>query len=155
MARRIGAKPIFVPAPGLVITKAVRDSLLNDPAMQAVVAEWERLTMVLVGIGSLPPSPLLRASGNAVDQAEQNKLLSAGAVGDVCQRYFDANGILVPSDLDNRVVGINPDKLRQVRHRVGIAGGQSKHAAIHAALTGGWVNVLLTDTSTAEFLLGN
>jgi DNA-binding transcriptional regulator LsrR (DeoR family) len=155
LARLIGARPIFVPAPGLVRTKAVRDSLLNDPAVQAVVAEWERLSMVLVGIGSLPPSPLLRASGNAVDPVEQDKLLAAGAVGDVCQRYFDANGVLVASDLDNRVVGISPDKLRQVRHRVGIAGGQSKHAAIHAALTGGWVNVLLTDTGTAEFLLGN
>jgi DNA-binding transcriptional regulator LsrR (DeoR family) len=40
-----------------------------------------------------------------------------------------------------------------VPHRVGIAGGESKHAAIHAALTGGWVNVLLTDTGTAEALL--
>jgi DNA-binding transcriptional regulator LsrR (DeoR family) len=154
LARLIGARPIFVPAPGLVSTKAVRDSLLDDPAVRAVVAEWERLTMVLVGIGSLPPSPLLRASGNAVDPVQQDKLLSAGAVGDVCQRYFDANGILVAGDLDNRVVGISPDKLRQVGHRVGIAGGQSKHAAIHAALTGGWVNVLLTDTGTAEFLLG-
>src|SRR6185295_8182173 len=73
---------------------------------------------------------------------------------DVCQRYFDADGVLVTGDLDDRVVGINPEKLRQVRHRVGIAGGQSKHAAVQAALTGGWVNVLLTDTGTAEFLLG-
>jgi DNA-binding transcriptional regulator LsrR (DeoR family) len=121
--------------------------------MEAVAAEWSRLTMVLVGIGSLPPSPLLRASGNAVDPAEQDKLLAAGAVGDVCQRYFDAEGVLIYSDLDNRVVGIDPDTLRRIRHRVGIAGGQSKHAAIHAALEGGWVNVLLTDTGTAEALL--
>ena len=153
LARLIGATPIFVPAPGLVGTKSIRDSLLNDSAMEAVSAEWNRLTMVLVGIGSLPPSPLLQASGNAVDPAEQDKLLAAGAVGDVCQRYFDADGVLVHSDLDDRVVGIDPDTLRLVRHRVGIAGGQSKHAAIHAALAGGWVNVLLTDTVTAESLL--
>ena len=35
----------------------------------------------------------------------------------------------------------------------GIAGGESKHAAIHAAVTGGWVNVLITDTATAAALL--
>jgi len=121
--------------------------------METVAAEWRRLTMALVGIGSLPPSPLLRASGNAVDPADQDKLLAAGAVGDVCQRYFDWTGTLIRSDLDERVVGIDADTLRRIPHRVGIAGGQSKHAAIHAALTGGWVNVLLTDTSTAEALL--
>jgi DNA-binding transcriptional regulator LsrR (DeoR family) len=153
LARLIGATPIFVPAPGLVGKKAMRNSLMSDPAMQAVAAEWARLTIALVGIGSLPPSPLLRASGNAVDPAEQDKLLAAGAVGDVCQRYFDAAGVPVRSALDDRLVGIDADTLRGIPHRVGIAGGLSKHAAIHAALTGGWVNVLLTDTGTAEALL--
>jgi DNA-binding transcriptional regulator LsrR (DeoR family) len=121
--------------------------------MEAVAAEWNRLTMVLVGIGSLPPSPLLRASGNAVEPADQEKLLAAGAVGDVCQRYFDSAGVLIRGELDERVVGIDAGTLRRVPHRVGIAGGESKHAAIRAAVTGGWVNVLLTDTGTAEALL--
>jgi DNA-binding transcriptional regulator LsrR (DeoR family) len=153
LARLIGATAVFVPAPGLVGNKAVRESLLNDTAMESVATEWSRLTMALVGIGSLPPSPLLRASGNAVDPADQDRLLAAGAVGDVCQRYFDSAGVLVRSDLDDRVVGIHPDGLRRIPRRVGIAGGDSKHAAIHAALSGGWVNVLLTDTGTAESLL--
>jgi DNA-binding transcriptional regulator LsrR (DeoR family) len=153
LAQLIGATPIFVPAPGLVGKKSIRTSLLSDPAMESVAAEWSRLTMALVGIGSLPPSPLLRASGNAVDPAEQDKLQAAGAVGDVCQRYFDAAGELVPSDLDDRVVGIDAGPLRRIPHRVGFAGGASKHAAIHAALTGGWVNVLITDIETAEALL--
>jgi DNA-binding transcriptional regulator LsrR (DeoR family) len=153
LAHLIGATAVFVPAPGLVGNKAMRESLLNDPAMESVADEWNRLTIALVGIGSLPPSPLLRASGNAVDPAEQDKLLAAGAVGDVCQRYFDSAGVLVRSDLDDRVVGIDPDALRRIPRRIGVAGGESKHAAIHAALTGGWVNVLLTDTGTAESLL--
>jgi DNA-binding transcriptional regulator LsrR (DeoR family) len=37
--------------------------------------------------------------------------------------------------------------------RLGIAGGESKHTAIHAAVTGGWVNVLIIDTGTAATLL--
>jgi DNA-binding transcriptional regulator LsrR (DeoR family) len=153
LAHLIGATAVFVPAPGLVGNKAMRESLLGDAAMESVAAEWSRLTMAIVGIGSLPPSPLLRASGNAVDPADQDRLLAAGAVGDVCQRYFDAAGVLVRSDLDDRVVGIDPDALRRIPRRIGIAGGESKHAAIHAALIGGWVNVLLTDTGTAESLL--
>ena len=131
----------------------MRESLLNDAAMESIAKEWPRLTMVLAGIGSLPPSPLLRASGNAADLADQDRLHAAGAVGDVCLRFFDAAGTLVPSDLDDRVVGIGADTLRRIPRRIGIAGGESKHKAIHAAVRGGWVNVLITDTGTAAALL--
>ena len=152
-ARLVGATATFVPAPVLVGNKTMRESLLNDPAMESVAREWARLTMALAGIGPLPPSPLLRASGNAADLADQDKLLGAGAVGDICQRFFDAAGNLVPSDLDDRVVGIDADTLRKIPRRIGIAGGESKHTAIHAAVIGGWVNVLITDTGTAGALL--
>jgi DNA-binding transcriptional regulator LsrR (DeoR family) len=152
-ARLVGATATFVPAPALVSNKAMRESLLNDPAMESVAKEWARLTMVLAGIGSLPPSPLLRASGNAADVADQDRLHAAGAVGDVCLRFFDSAGNLVPSDLDDRVVGIDADTLRKIPRRIGIAGGRSKHSAIRAAVIGGWVNVLLTDTGTAAALL--
>ncbi len=152
-ARLVGASATFVPAPALVGNKTMRESLLNDAAMESIAKEWGRLTMVLAGIGSLPPSPLLRASGNAADLADQDRLHAAGAVGDVCLRFFDAAGTLVPSDLDDRVVGIDADTLRRIPRRIGIAGGESKHKAIHAAVGGGWVNVLITDTGTAAALL--
>ncbi|HXD24868.1 MAG TPA: sugar-binding transcriptional regulator [Propionibacteriaceae bacterium] len=152
-ARLVGAIATFVPAPALVGNRTMRESLLNDRAMESVAREWAHITMALAGIGSLPPSPLLRASGNAADVADQDRLHAAGAVGDVCLRFFDSAGNLVPSALDDRVVGIDADTLRKIPRRVGIAGGESKHAAIHAALTGGWVNVLITDTATAAALL--
>ena len=153
LAQLLGATATFVPAPGLVGNRTMREGLLNDAAMESISKEWPRLTMVLAGIGSLPPSPLLRASGNAADLADQDRLHAAGAVGDVCLRFFDSAGTLVPSDLDDRVVGIDADTLRSIPRRIGIAGGQSKHKAIHAAVRGGWVSVLITDTGTAAALL--
>ena len=71
LASLVGAAPTFVPAPGLVGDHLVRESLLGDPAMQTVAADWENLTMALVGIGSLQPSQLLRASGNAIAADDQ------------------------------------------------------------------------------------
>ncbi|MGI3785607.1 MAG: sugar-binding transcriptional regulator, partial [Janthinobacterium lividum] len=84
LAQLVGANATFVAAPGLVANRSVRDSLLGEPAMQAISREWAALTMCLVGIGSLPPSEFLRASGNAVDAEDQAALVGAGAVGDVC-----------------------------------------------------------------------
>jgi DNA-binding transcriptional regulator LsrR (DeoR family) len=155
LAHILGATATFVPAPGLVGTKNMRDSLLAEPAMEAVATEWASLTMALIGIGSLPPSEFLRQSGNAVGDDEQAKLLTAGAVGDVCHRFFDAAGQPVASDLDDRVLGIDQQALRAVPRRIGFAGGAAKHHAIRAAVTGGWVNVLITDIATARALLGD
>ena len=153
LAEVTGAQPVFLPAPGLVSSPEVRRALLEDSSVADVVAAWGRVTMALVGIGSLEPSPLLRSSGNAVVDRDQEMLRRLGAVGDVCYRFFDEHGELVRSELDDRVMGIPPERLRRIPRRVGIAGGARKLSAIRAALLGGWVNVLITDLAMARRLL--
>ncbi|MGB9376270.1 MAG: sugar-binding domain-containing protein, partial [Mycobacteriales bacterium] len=153
LAELTGARPVFMPAPGLVSTPTVRRALMRDPRIAEVSATWTRLTMALVGIGSLDPSPLLRDSGNAIAEAEQSELRGLGAVGDICLRFFDASGRLVASRLNQRVVGIGARELTGIDRRVGVAGGARKYGAIVAALRGGWVNVLITDLNTATRLV--
>ena len=91
-------------------------------------------------------------SGNALPADDLAELRRLGAVGDVCFRFFDEHGVLVKSEIDQRVVGITPAQLLGVPRRIGVAGGRRKHAAIRAALAGGWVNVLITDLDTARHL---
>jgi DNA-binding transcriptional regulator LsrR (DeoR family) len=87
-AELTGAMPLYLPAPGLVGSPAVRKAMLNDPSVNEVTATWGQLTDALVGIGSLEPSPLLARSGNAIAVDEQEELRRLGAVGDVCFRFF-------------------------------------------------------------------
>lgn len=153
VARATGGAPTFLSSPGMVGSVGARESLMADPSLAEVMATWERLTTVLVGIGSLEPSPLLRDSGNGLPDAEQDVLRDLGAVGDICLRYFDADGAPVVSDVDSRIVGIDADQLRAVPRRIAVAGGQRKHAAILGAVRGGWVNVLVTDLDQARRML--
>jgi len=152
LAAVTGARPVLLPAPGLVSSPALRRALVRDPAIGEVMKSWKELDLALVGIGSLEPSPLLRQSGNALTQDEQEALRSAGAVGDVCLRFFDADGAALKTSLDQRVVSITATDLMQVPRRVGVAGGSGKYRAIRAALRGGWVNVIVTDLDTARRL---
>ena len=153
LAEITGGEPLFLAAPGIVASVEARDALLADPYLAQVAKSWAQLTTVLVGIGSLKPSPLLAESGNAIGAADQDELRALGAVGDVCLHYFDAAGAPVASGLDNRVLGIPADALRAVPRRIGVAGGLHKLAAIRAAVTGGWINVLITDSNVAQALL--
>jgi DNA-binding transcriptional regulator LsrR (DeoR family) len=152
-AAATGANPVFMPTPGMLGSASGRDTLMADPTVTDVMAIWPKLTTVLVGIGSLEPSPLLRESGNALAERDQEQLLAAGAVGDICLRFFDAHGTPVRSEVDERVVGIDFGQLRQVPRRVAVAGGARKHSAIRAALRGGWITVLVTDRAEAERLV--
>jgi DNA-binding transcriptional regulator LsrR (DeoR family) len=152
LAAVTGARPVLLPAPGLVSSPALRRALVKDPSIGDVMKSWKELDLALVGIGSLEPSPLLRQSGNALTQGEQDQLRSAGAVGDVCLRFFDADGRSTETPLNQRIMSITPADLMNVPRRVGVAGGASKFRAIRAALRGGWVNVLVTDLDTARGL---
>lgn len=153
LARLTGATPVFLPAPGLVASASTREVLIADPSVASVLAVYRTLTVLLVGIGSLEPSALLRQSGNAIAQQDQDELRRAGAVGDICLRFFDASGHPVMSTLEGRVMGITADELRAVPRVIAVAGGNSKIGAIRAALLGKWVDVLITDLQTARELV--
>lgn len=45
------------------------------------------------------------------------------AVGDICMRFFDADGRHISSDLDERVLGIEAHTLNAIPRRIGVAGG--------------------------------
>ncbi|QOR70398.1 sugar-binding transcriptional regulator [Ruania alkalisoli] len=154
LARMTKAVPRYLPAPGIVAGSALRDALLAEPYTQELVQAWDDLTVVLAGIGSVQPSPLLLQSGNALGEEELERLRDLGAVGDVCLRFYDTDGAPVVSDLDDRVVGIGTEQLKAVPRTVGVAGGERKWDAIRGAVRGGWVDVLITDSRTARYLLG-
>lgn len=150
-----GGEPIFLPAPGLLATPAARESLAADPSVSGVTDRWPHLTTALVGIGALEPSPLLEQSGNGLTRHDQDVLRDAGAVGDVCLRFFDAEGRPVEGGLDERIIGISPDTFRAIPRRIAVAGGDRKVAAIRGALRGGWITILVTDAATAHALLAD
>ncbi len=155
LAEVTGGAPVFIPSPGLVGSSALREALMADPGVQAVLQMWSQLTVSLVGIGTLEPSPLLRRSGNSLAPEEQEELRREGAVGDVCLRYFDARGAAVESSFDQRVIGIGREDLLRVPRRIGVAGGEEKTDAVRAAVLGGWVNILITDLEVARALLAD
>lgn len=155
LAQVTGAEVHYFNAPGVVSSPEVRASLMSDPQIASIRAEWNGLTMALVGIGSVQPSALLVSSGNTLPEADLEALARLGAVGDVCLRFFDAQGVHVDTELVGRTLGIDEETLKAIPRRIGVAGGQRKHAAIRAALVGGWCNVLITDSRTARALLAD
>ncbi|MFQ5554060.1 MAG: sugar-binding transcriptional regulator [Acidimicrobiia bacterium] len=153
LAALTGATAQLLPAPGVVGSAAVREALMADPYVQQTFEAMQSITLGLVGIGALEPSTLLAASGNFFADDALRELRDLGAVGDVCLTFIDGAGDLVRAPLDDCVIAVNLEQLRTAPRVVGVAGGAGKLPAIRGAILGGWINVLITDRTTAERLL--
>lgn len=152
-ANLTGARAVLLPSPAVVKNDMVRRALLADPAVTGVLQLWKQLSVALIGICSIQSPPLSQLSGKAIDPDRQSELMQLGAVGDICLRFFDQDGNLINSPLNERVMAISPKQLKAVPRRIGVAGGPEKHTAIAAAVKGGWINTLITDLETAQRLL--
>jgi DNA-binding transcriptional regulator LsrR (DeoR family) len=154
-ATLVRGEATLLPAPGVAGSADARPILVEDKFVQDAFALFDHVTLALVGIGTLEPSGLLASSGNVFSPQELAMLREAGAVGDICLRFFDGEGMPVVTPLDDRVIGMTHDQLRRVKRTVALAGGRRKLAAIRGALLGGLVNVLVTDRFTAQYLIDN
>ena len=153
LAARISGTATLLPAPGAVGSSDARRVMLEDRYVQEAMTMFRSVTLALVGIGAVEPSKLLAESGNVFSPAELRMLSQRGAAGDICLRFFDDRGAPLETSLNERVISIELEALRRVRRVVGIAGGRRKTAAIHGALAGRWINVLITDQATASRVL--
>jgi DNA-binding transcriptional regulator LsrR (DeoR family) len=149
----VGGTAIFLPAPGIIGSEAARKVLLDDSYVRQALDLFNQVTLALVGIGTVQPSSLLAASGNIFSAEEQRLLQNYNAVGDILLHFFDREGKSVKTFLDKRVVSMSLEQLRKVDRAVGVAGGRRKFDAIRGALSGRWINVLITDRFTAERLV--
>ena len=147
------ARPLFLPGPGITGSAEALQTLLRDPDFGEVMSYYDRLSLILTGIGSLTtPSRLIRAGGAIVPEEQQNALRASGAVGDICLRFFDEHGVFVPSPLQDRVLGISAEQLRRTPRVVAVAGGVGKFVAIRAACRGRLIHALVTDLAVARKL---
>jgi DNA-binding transcriptional regulator LsrR (DeoR family) len=153
MARSLGCRLTLLPVPGIVADQRTREALLSDVHVQRAVEAFDDLDIAFVGIGAPTPDSVTMRDGSIITRTELDGLLRKGAVGDIALRYYDAKGECIESEINDRIIGMSLEQIKQVPKVVGISGGPDKVSAIRAALRGEIVNVLITDSVTAEALL--
>jgi len=154
LANLIDATPMFLRVPGVVAATDVKRAILDgDAHARATLAAMDTLDIALVGIGNIAFRSERVSGGNFFSQSQFDMIEGKGAVGEVDLRFLDANGKPIASKLDELVIGVTLEQLKRAERRIGVSGGADKHPATLAAIRGGYVNTLVTDLETAEFLM--
>lgn len=142
----------LTPSPLVVSSHQVRDALLDEKSLQDVSTMTEYADMSVVGIGAAIEGATVLRNG-ILNEGELTVLKMQGAVGDILNHFIDKDGNLIQTEIEDRVISTDLDKLHQLKNVVGVAGGKDKITAIKAVLNGGYLNVLITDSDTAANLL--
>lgn len=153
LAQLLNAQAILLPAQGVTSSREAKLVLSGDPFVRLAIEEFRNITLAIVGIGAVDPSEMLANSGNVFTPDELTNLKNLGAVGDISLRFFDVYGAPVSAPLDERVIGMTLGELKALPKVAAVAGGGRKVAGIKGALSGGYIDVLVTDNFTAEKLL--
>lgn len=153
LARTLSCKLALLPAPGVVHSRQTREVYLMDEHVRTAISLLPQITQAFVGIGSLNSYSISTRDETILTQSDLDEAIANGAVGDIANRFIDANGQPVHVELNERIIGIDLDQLRKIPRVVGVAGGTNKIAPIRAALRGKLIDVLITDQTTAEVLV--
>ncbi|HHV18568.1 MAG TPA: sugar-binding transcriptional regulator [Thermoanaerobacterales bacterium] len=153
LARAFNGKWQLLHVPAIVDSEEVRESLLSDTNISKSLEIASNSNVALIGIGApLAPNSTILETGYYTDKI-LNDLEKAGAICDLCSIFIDVDGKVCDVELNQRVIGISIDHLKKIPIVVGVAGGVDKHEAILAALKGRYINVLVTDEKTGNYLL--
>lgn len=153
LARPLTGRYRYLHAPLIVDRAEVAAGLIEQRNIAEALEVAASAQVALVGIGALDErvSSLLRAG--YLSQEEFATLSARGAVGDICARHFDDYGRPAAPEFDARLIAISLPQLAAIPTVIGVACGLLKARAIRAALRGGYLDILVTDSLTAEALL--
>lgn len=124
----------------------------SNPQIREALAIARSADVYVMGVGSMTSDEIYVTTG-LISPDELGELGARGAVGDLCGNFFDIDGRPSPGPLEDRVVGIRLSDLRKAPVAIGCVAGTEKVRAIVGALTGRFLNGLVTDEHTAHGVL--
>jgi len=153
LARKLNSSIYTINAPLVVRSKELKDLLCKEPNIAEVLALAEKADVAFLGIGTSKPEYSALNRAGFIDEKETDCLYKKGAVGMVCGYYYDSQGRLLNSNVNDRIISLSLEKLKNISLTIGVAAGEQKVDAILGALKGGYINALFTDEIVANKIL--
>lgn len=146
------AQCFYIAAPVFADTEETAQILRSQSGVRDAFAHARKIDIALMSVGSLHHDSTMRQLG-LIREPDVKSLLKAGAVGDFCAHWIDANGDMIDHPLNRSVLAMSLDDLRRVPTVILASGGADKITVLRAALRRKTVSVFVTDEATAKELL--
>ena len=150
LADCLNATGHFIYAPTYADDSTQHAILLGNSQIKSTLDMCKKVDIVLSGIADTEAALcyLPKPNDKWIDKGAEKEIV--GAINTLLIR---ADGSPLEMPISKLFVGLAYEDLKRVETVIALAGGKRKHAAVKAALLGGYVSVLVTDQFTAEYLL--
>lgn len=152
MSNVFNAKLYLMPSPLLASTKVLAEAMRQESSLNEISRMALLSKITVVGIGSMSENATIIKTG-ILTKNDLLYLQMQGAVGDVLSHFMDKDGNPVNADIEDRLMSASLETLKSLDNVIGVAAGLHKTGAISAALRGKYIDILITDESTALQLL--
>lgn len=139
-------------APLFVEDRSTAEALARDPDIVNTLNLARQASLVIYGVGTLHDEATMVRLGY-LSLEERAFLRERRATGDIACRWIDVQGNPVELPPTINPVSISLEDLKSIPKRLAIAGGELKREALLGTLRGGYATTLVTDDSTAAYLL--
>jgi deoxyribonucleoside regulator len=152
LAELFQGEGFLVPAPAIVDSIETKRALIERCGLNTILETAENLDAVLLSVGGHTTSATSYRVGYLTDE-QHDSLIAAGAVGDLLFHFFDRNGELIDHEINDRIMSVGIDRLRQAPIRLLASGGADKVTALAGAMKLVEPTVLITDEVTAAGMI--
>lgn len=153
LTARLNASCLHLHTPLVVENKMVRDALLQERSIKETLNRAGDADIALVGIGSIDPDLYSLKIAGYITEEERQKMADMGVAGDICGQHYSITGEHLDIEINDRVMGIDLTTLSKIKTVIAVAGDIRKGDAILGALRGKFIDVLVTDSVTAKYLI--
>lgn len=154
MARAFSGKNYYLMGEALAGSQNEAEKVKKQKDTQEVYKMFEKINISITGVGTwYPEQQSILAQYGVLNKEEQKLLSDNGIVGDIALRFFDKDGKECSGELSDRLISINFEKFKKIKHKITVAAGLEKAYTLDCALKGKLIDVLILDEELAEHLL--
>ena len=153
LIKQLSRDILTFPAPWLMQSKETSQLILREEAVSTAIHLAESADVGLIGIGGIDEKISEIFRNGWVSEDEYNEIMKAGAVGEICGKFFDQEGKVLDIPFNKRLMAIDLNALRGFETVLAVAGSKNKAKPILAAMQGKLINVLVTDADAARAIL--
>lgn len=148
VAETLQARYFQLHIPAVFPGKELKPELLSLPESQGALGYWNQMSTAVIGIGVSPLEDQFLFY-DYVGELERIHLSKEGAVGDICLRFFDVNGMQIEYE-GQECISIELEMLRKTESVIAVAAGKEKARGIIGASRAKVIKTLVTDENTAN-----
>ncbi|MCA1179479.1 MULTISPECIES: sugar-binding transcriptional regulator [unclassified Pantoea] len=154
LARKFGGTSESLYAPAYVENAELKSLFLQNGTVKETLDRARKADIALVGIGDMNSDSYMVQLGWFTPQEINDASIRLGVTGDIAGfDFFNAQGHHVNTVMDDRVIGLSAEELKQIPCVIAIASEGTKAMAIVGALRTGAIDIIATSAKNVRTLL--